>query len=132
MISSSSSDDENVEHRTPHKLRKRKVVENAHARDLREQDRQRLQEQEERRRVLQRRLAQYGSSLKTDCARTIINDAKQDDQGFIYVHDHIKKHIKDHQIDGVRFMWSQIVTNEDAMQGCLLAHTMGLGKTMQV
>ena len=121
-----------VEQRRPHKLRKRKVIENAQARDLRERERQRLEEREERRRVLRQQLALYGSSLNTDRARTIINDAKHEDQGFIYVHDEIKGHIKDHQIAGIRFMWSQIVTNGDTMQGCLLAHTMGLGKTMQV
>jgi hypothetical protein len=92
-----------------------------------------LKEQDERRRVLQRRFQreQKSGNLVTDRARLIINDAKLEHQGFIYVHDHIKGRIKDHQIAGIRFMWSQVVMNED-MQGCLLAHTMGLGKTMQV
>jgi SNF2 family DNA or RNA helicase len=70
--------------------------------------------------------------VTADQKRIIINDAKLDDQGFVYVHEQISKRIKEHQIDGVKFMWSQIITNGDVMQGCLLAHTMGLGKTMQV
>lgn len=128
----SLSEDDEAEHLTPHKLRKKKVFENAQARDLREQDRQRQKEQEARRRVLQQKLIQSSNGLNADRARTIINDAKHDDQGFIYVQEDIGRRIKDHQIEGVRFMWSQIVTNENAKQGCLLAHTMGLGKTMQV
>ncbi|KAJ8119850.1 hypothetical protein ONZ43_g3290 [Nemania bipapillata] len=39
--------------------------------------------------------------------------------------------IKEHQVTGVRFMWDQLVAARKR-QGCLLAHTMGLGKTMQV
>jgi hypothetical protein len=54
----------------------------------------------------------------------IINDAADEDQGFVLVNKHIARRIKKHQIDGVRFMWNQIVAPGDAaMQGCLLAHT---------
>lgn len=62
----------------------------------------------------------------------IINESKFEHQGFIHVNDDIARRIKPHQIEGVRFMWNQLVTDEKEMQGCLLAHTMGLGKTMQV
>ncbi|XXH04977.1 actin-like protein arp8 [Hypoxylon texense] len=61
----------------------------------------------------------------------IINESKEDDQGFIYIHPDIAPRIKEHQVEGVRFMWNQIV-GSSARQGCLLAHTMGLGKTMQI
>ncbi|KAI1769000.1 hypothetical protein GGR53DRAFT_272647 [Hypoxylon sp. FL1150] len=62
----------------------------------------------------------------------IINLSKDDDkQGFIYVHPEIAQRIKEHQVEGVRFMWDQIVVSS-MRQGCLLAHTMGLGKTMQI
>eukprot|EP01063_Lacrimia_lanifica_P039981 TRINITY_DN8929_c0_g1_i3.p1 TRINITY_DN8929_c0_g1~~TRINITY_DN8929_c0_g1_i3.p1 ORF type:complete len:719 (+),score=291.62 TRINITY_DN8929_c0_g1_i3:81-2237(+) len=37
--------------------------------------------------------------------------------------------LKDHQIDGVRFMYRHIAVNG---QGCMLAHSMGLGKSAQV
>jgi hypothetical protein len=55
----------------------------------------------------------------------IINDAATEDQGFVFVHEHIARRIKKHQIDGIRFLWNQIVTSgdEEPMQGCLLAHT---------
>jgi SNF2 family DNA or RNA helicase len=71
-----------------------------------------------------------GHADDEDRGRIIINDAAAEGQGFIYVHPHIAGRIKKHQIEGVRFMWNQIVTLGD-MQGCLLAHTMGLGKTLQ-
>lgn len=125
------SDEEQLE--TPRK-RQRKIFENVEARKLREDDQMRLQEQEGRRQILRKKLAQSGSSLNSDRAKIIINESKYEDEGFIFVHDHIGSRIKNHQIDGVRFMWSQIVTRDKdgASQGCLLAHTMGLGKTMQV
>lgn len=68
----------------------------------------------------------------------IINDSKSDSQGLIYVNKVIAERIKKHQIEGVRFMWRQVVNDgsdnveEQKLEGCLLAHTMGLGKTMQV
>lgn len=123
------SDEEPEE--TPRK-RQRKIIENVEARKLREADQMRLQEQEGRRQILRKKLAQSGSSLNADRAKIIINESKFEDEGFIFVHDHIGSRIKNHQIDGVRFMWSQIVSKDGASQGCLLAHTMGLGKTMQV
>ncbi|KAF2203699.1 hypothetical protein GQ43DRAFT_411008 [Delitschia confertaspora ATCC 74209] len=52
-------------------------------------------------------------------------------EGYIYLHNSISSRIKPHQIDGVRFLWREIVTTGNESQGCLLAHTMGLGKTMQ-
>ncbi|KFY47402.1 hypothetical protein V495_01952 [Pseudogymnoascus sp. VKM F-4514 (FW-929)] len=122
--------DEELEE-TPRK-RQRKIIENVEARRLREADQTRLQEQEGRRQILRKKLAQSGSSLNSDWAKIIINESKFEHEGFIFVHDHIGSRIKNHQIDGVRFMWSQIVSKDGAPQGCLLAHTMGLGKTMQV
>jgi len=47
----------------------------------------------------------------------------------IYIHSSISKQLKAHQIDGVQFLWRE-TTNRKA-EGCVLAHTMGLGKTCQ-
>ena len=42
------------------------------------------------------------------------------------------KYIKPHQRDGVRFLWYNIQTApSDDLRGCILAHSMGLGKTFQ-
>ncbi len=49
----------------------------------------------------------------------------------IYLDPKIGGKVKAHQINGIRFMWRELMTDE-RKQGCLLAHTMGLGKTMQV
>jgi transcriptional regulator ATRX len=50
----------------------------------------------------------------------------------VYLNPEIAKRLKPHQIEGVKFLWREITTPEDEDgQGCLLAHTMGLGKTAQ-
>jgi SNF2 family DNA or RNA helicase len=84
-----------------------------------------------RRKQLRERLAQFGSVGNVDLHRHIINEGKFDDQGYIYIEEEIGKRIKPHQLEGVRFIWNQITADGKATQGCLLAHTMGLGKTMQ-
>ena len=65
-----------------------------------------------------------------DRTRLVVNLSKDPDDALIYINDHIGAKIKDHQIEGVRFMWNNIVKSSLG-QGCLLAHEMGLGKTMQ-
>ncbi|KAI1078332.1 hypothetical protein F5B20DRAFT_571599 [Whalleya microplaca] len=129
-VSDINSDDK----KSPAKRGRRKIVRNREAANLRESDRARIAEQNYRRRNLRARLQELEASgaLPHDSQnRKIINESKTDDQGFIYIHDEIAPRIKEHQVAGVRFMWNQVVDSE-MKQGCLLAHTMGLGKTMQI
>ncbi|GKT73245.1 SNF2 family helicase [Colletotrichum tofieldiae] len=115
----------------PSKKRKRVVIIDQTAKDLRESDRRRKEEQEKRREELRKKLA-ASDTISSDKSRLIINETKEENQGLIYVNEDIGKRIKNHQINGVRFLWNQIVYDSKVRQGCLLAHTMGLGKTMQV
>ncbi|KAK7430085.1 hypothetical protein QQZ08_003476 [Neonectria magnoliae] len=109
----------------------KEIIQNKDAVDMRERESQRVQIQEARRLKLRADLASYGL-MPRDRTRLIINESKQDGQPFIYINEDIGKRIKEHQVEGVRFMWNQVVLDAQARQGCLLAHTMGLGKTMQV
>ncbi|KAK3953651.1 hypothetical protein QBC32DRAFT_404762 [Pseudoneurospora amorphoporcata] len=110
----------------------RRPKHNEKAKKLRVDSKALLKQMDERRKLLRAKLAETGS-LPSDKSRLIINETKEsDDLPLIYVHERIGRRIKDHQIDGVRFMWDQIVVESNSRQGCLLAHTMGLGKTMQV
>ncbi|KAG7121543.1 Protein CHROMATIN REMODELING 20 like protein [Verticillium longisporum] len=115
---------------TPSKKRRRRVIEDQGAKDNREANLQKQALDEERRLKLQQRLA-ASATISGDRSRLIINVSKKgdDDKDFVYVNDEIARKIKDHQIEGVRFMWNQVVAGK---QGCLLAQTMGLGKTMQI
>ena len=119
---------------TPSKPRRKapkELVQNKEGVDMRLREKRRVEEQDARRRKL--RAALGVTDMPSDRSRLIINEAKQDDEAFLYINDETAKRIKDHQIEGVRFMWNQIILQEDSQrQGCLLAHTMGLGKTMQV
>jgi len=92
----------------------------------RQDDKQRQIQQEERRKILQAKLAQSGRAEDLDLARLVIN-ATDDPAKSIRICNHIAASIKPHQIEGVRFLWNQITTrtDEDEMEGCLLAHTMG-------
>jgi SNF2 family DNA or RNA helicase len=111
--------------------KEKEIIRDKAAVDLRERENQRIQEQEARRKKLRAALASHGLA-SGEGTRLIINESKEEDQSLIYINEHIGPRIKNHQIDGVRFLWNQIVRDSSIRQGCLLAHTMGLGKTMQV
>ncbi|KAK2600300.1 hypothetical protein QQS21_004941 [Conoideocrella luteorostrata] len=117
--------------KTPRKSSAKEIVQNKEAVDLREREKRRAEEQQARRHRLRANLGS-ASVMSHDKSRLIINETKQDDQPFIYINQEIGGRIKDHQIEGVRFMWNQIIQDPTLRQGCLLSHSMGLGKTMQV
>jgi len=108
------------------------VILNEDAKELREGVKRRMEEQDKRRQVLHAQLAQY-KSVSGHQSRLIVNETKEESDGFVYITGEPARLIKNHQIDGVRFLWNHLVAGSvDTPQGCVLAHTMGLGKTMQV
>ncbi|KAK7376285.1 hypothetical protein VNO78_34749 [Psophocarpus tetragonolobus] len=68
----------------------------------------------------------------------IVNVVREKGEEAVRVPPSISIKLKAHQIAGIRFMWENIiqsirkVKSGDKGLGCILAHTMGLGKTFQV
>ena len=62
-------------------------------------------------------------------------DTKKDKK--VVVHPEITKHLKPHQVEGIKFMYDCCYGSVDNLEkypgsGCILAHCMGLGKTLQL
>lgn len=74
---------------------------------------------------------QKRSSTAPDPKKIAINLGKYKKYNDIYFHPDFAGVLKPHQVDGVRFLWQQLVQSGEGA-GALLAHTMGLGKTLQV
>lgn len=74
---------------------------------------------------------------EVDKNKELILDYIKETKTFIKVHPGIVKYLKPHQFDGVRFMYDSCYGGVDALKkspgsGCILAHCMGLGKTLQL
>lgn len=55
----------------------------------------------------------------------------------VTIHKELAKVLKKHQVEGIRFIWNTVFetidrTNSTDGTGCILAHRMGVGKTLQV
>ncbi|KAJ3238059.1 hypothetical protein HDU78_003754 [Chytriomyces hyalinus] len=83
--------------------------------------------------------AQYREAIESgNKEKVIVNLGHDDTEEHIYVDDFLAMHLKPHQVKGVQFLWKSIImikdVNDDGTalhQGCILAHAMGLGKTLQ-
>ncbi|EZF95266.1 hypothetical protein H113_04330 [Trichophyton rubrum MR1459] len=108
---------------TPRKKRKRAVAESREAMETQSRAQRRVEEQATRQRILQ----EEGGIENDDPEKKIVSF----DDPVICLHRDLGRRIKEHQLSGIQFMWRELIKDEKN-EGCLLAHTMGLGKTMQV
>ena len=116
---------------TPVKKRKYEVQQSQEAMDLQYKAQERVRQQEMQKNKLKRRFKAFRVNDE-DPTKVIINLSKEDHHDFIFINPKIGQRIQEHQKDGVRFMWRELTADHKKLQGCLLSHTMGLGKTMQV
>ena len=65
----------------------------------------------------------------TPSAGLLINPGHASDQSDVLLEARFRDILKPHQIEGIRFLWRNIVTRKG--HGAILAHSMGLGKTLQ-
>ncbi|KAF9288961.1 hypothetical protein BGZ68_010286 [Mortierella alpina] len=82
----------------------------------------RIKEQE-----LRGRIRASMGPLKED--EILINPGHKKTESAVAIPAFLARNLKPHQVDGIRFMWKNIVMFDN---GCILAHSMGLGKTFQV
>uniref|UniRef100_A0A674DVZ1 DNA helicase n=1 Tax=Salmo trutta TaxID=8032 RepID=A0A674DVZ1_SALTR len=111
---------------------------------LRTETRDALKEEEERRRriaereQLREKLREEASAVACPITtKLVLDEDEETKQPIVQVHRNLVTKLKPHQVDGVQFMWdccceSVKKTNKNSGSGCILAHCMGLGKTLQV
>ena len=71
--------------------------------------------------------------------RPVINVNRPPDEVPIYIPRNVVARLQPHQLSGVQHMWDTVVedlehfkANPNGGSGCILAHAMGLGKTLQI
>lgn len=89
----------------------------------------------ERLEINHQRLKAYVDSHLEETKGRLILEVQQNEV-LVEVHPQLVQHMKPHQIKGVRFLFDNVIESvqlmkEGAGQGCILAHSMGLGKTFQ-
>uniref|UniRef100_A0AAX7VTY5 DNA helicase n=1 Tax=Astatotilapia calliptera TaxID=8154 RepID=A0AAX7VTY5_ASTCA len=96
----------------------------------------REQQMEDRREiiVIEDELSQVACPVTT---KLILDQDEETKKPLVQVHRNLVTILKPHQVDGVQFIWDSCCesvkkANSSPGSGCVLAHCMGLGKTLQV
>ncbi|XWS58430.1 hypothetical protein CRYUN_Cryun08bG0033000 [Craigia yunnanensis] len=160
MVSSSDSESENsdadvntaISSKRKRKKKIRRILDDA---ELGEETKRKIAIEKERQERLKSMHAKYNMMTSSSCNRNLLDEAsvevlgdaitgyivnvrREDDEEAVRIPPSISAKLKVHQIAGIRFMWENIiqsitkVRSGDKGLGCILAHTMGLGKTFQV
>ncbi|XP_011142974.1 transcriptional regulator ATRX isoform X3 [Harpegnathos saltator] len=140
---SDSSDTIQTSQGTPGKSGRKNIRKVLKDKQVAEDTKQAAKEEEERLKRIAERQALYNEMYEMRLAgeekidKLVLDFDTETKEELVSVHEDLVKRLKPHQAQGIKFMWDACFESLERIKstsgsGCIIAHCMGLGKTLQV
>ncbi|XP_039313283.1 transcriptional regulator ATRX isoform X2 [Solenopsis invicta] len=140
---SSSTEMKNSQGSTPGKSGRKNIRKVLKDKQVAEDTKLAAKEEEERLKRIAERQAVYNEMYEIRLAgeekvdKLVLDFDTETKEELVTVHEELVKHLKPHQAQGIKFMWDASFESLERVKttsgsGCIIAHCMGLGKTLQV
>ncbi|VDP86350.1 unnamed protein product [Echinostoma caproni] len=103
------------------------------------EERERKKRLAERQKLYNDCLIQEGFGTQLVTKKLVLEKSEDGTKDLVQVHPDLLKHLKPHQVEAVQFLWDCVIESVDNQdekneqtRGAILAHCMGLGKTLSV
>ncbi|CAK9817184.1 Transcriptional regulator ATRX homolog [Anthophora quadrimaculata] len=128
---------------TPGKTRRKNIRKVMKDKQVADDTKQAAKEEEERLKRIAERQKLYNEMYEARLAgeekleKLVLDFNPETKEELVVVHENLVKRLKPHQAKGIKFMWDACFESLERIKssngsGCIIAHCMGLGKTLQV